>query len=276
MVRTSIPDTSHGFQFRTPDLDEFREVVSERIRPCRYFARSARHEAALRHHRAGSLGFSIISVTPDVEVEVEPADDYLFQTPLAGSFCASSGGPERSYGEGDVHVVNPARPLRISPRNGSTLLVIRIAKSTLEEHARVLTDGAVDHAFVLPESLPIADGKGASLWRYLMFLHAEIMTPGNALHSGVASRSAEQMLTSLMLAVAERGERSPDSERPPLTTREIEIARLVAAGYNNLEIAKGLSISRNTVKEALKRIFRKVDVDSRAELVLRLSEARLL
>ncbi len=61
-----------------------------------------------------------------------------------------------------------------------------------------------------------------------------------------------------------------------LTDRELEIARLVAAGLNNLEIAGCLSISRNTVKEALKRIFRKAGVDSRAELAARLAGASLL
>ena len=59
-----------------------------------------------------------------------------------------------------------------------------------------------------------------------------------------------------------------------LTRREWEIADLLAAGLNNQEIANCLSISRNTVKEALKRIFRKVDVDSRAELAARLAGTR--
>jgi DNA-binding CsgD family transcriptional regulator len=59
-----------------------------------------------------------------------------------------------------------------------------------------------------------------------------------------------------------------------LTRRELEIADLVAAGLNNQEIANCLSISRNTVKETLKRIFRKVEVDARAELAARLTEAR--
>jgi DNA-binding CsgD family transcriptional regulator len=61
-----------------------------------------------------------------------------------------------------------------------------------------------------------------------------------------------------------------------LTERELEIARFVAAGLNNLEIARQLSISRNTVKDSLKRIFRKAHVDSRAELTARLAAASLL
>jgi DNA-binding CsgD family transcriptional regulator len=57
-----------------------------------------------------------------------------------------------------------------------------------------------------------------------------------------------------------------DVELASLTPREREIATLVAAGLNNVEIARCLSISRNTVKELLKRMFLKLGVDSRAEL----------
>jgi DNA-binding CsgD family transcriptional regulator len=65
-------------------------------------------------------------------------------------------------------------------------------------------------------------------------------------------------------------------ELPPLTARELEVARLVALGLNNLEIGRHLSISRNTVKEVLKRVFRKLHVDARAEMAARLSAARVL
>jgi DNA-binding CsgD family transcriptional regulator len=61
-----------------------------------------------------------------------------------------------------------------------------------------------------------------------------------------------------------------------LTPRELEIARLVAGGLNNHEIAHCLSISSNTVKDALKRIFRKAEVDSRTELATCLAKAGLV
>jgi DNA-binding NarL/FixJ family response regulator len=69
----------------------------------------------------------------------------------------------------------------------------------------------------------------------------------------------------------------PDAEELPLLTRrEREVARLVAAGFNNPEIAGHLGISRNTVKEILKRTFRKLGVDARAEMAARLTAARVL
>jgi DNA-binding CsgD family transcriptional regulator len=56
-----------------------------------------------------------------------------------------------------------------------------------------------------------------------------------------------------------------------LTARELQIAALVAKGLTNAEIAAELWISQNTVKQTLKRIFRKLDVSARAEMVARLN-----
>ena len=55
-----------------------------------------------------------------------------------------------------------------------------------------------------------------------------------------------------------------------LTSRELEIAELVAEGKTNAEIGRELWITINSVKQALKRIFRKLEVSSRAEMVTRL------
>jgi DNA-binding CsgD family transcriptional regulator len=56
----------------------------------------------------------------------------------------------------------------------------------------------------------------------------------------------------------------------PLTPRELEIAELVAQGFTNPEIAGKLWITQNSVKQALKRMFRKLDVSTRAEMVAKL------
>ena len=52
-----------------------------------------------------------------------------------------------------------------------------------------------------------------------------------------------------------------------LTSREIQIVELVAKGLTNAEIGKELWIQENSVKQALKRMFRKLKVSSRAEMV---------
>lgn len=56
----------------------------------------------------------------------------------------------------------------------------------------------------------------------------------------------------------------------PLTARELEIAELVAQGLTNGEIAVKLWITQNSVKQALKRMFRKLGVSARAEMVAKL------
>jgi len=56
-----------------------------------------------------------------------------------------------------------------------------------------------------------------------------------------------------------------------LTPREIEIAELVAQGLTNAQIGASLWITKNSVKQALKRMFQKLEVSSRAEMVARLS-----
>jgi DNA-binding CsgD family transcriptional regulator len=59
-----------------------------------------------------------------------------------------------------------------------------------------------------------------------------------------------------------------------LTPREIEIANLVAKGLTNAAIGSELWITQNSVKQALKRMFRKLEVSARAEMIARLSNLR--
>jgi DNA-binding CsgD family transcriptional regulator len=55
--------------------------------------------------------------------------------------------------------------------------------------------------------------------------------------------------------------------RHALSPRELQIARLVAAGATNRAIASSLDISLWTVSTHMRRIFAKLDVCSRAEMV---------
>jgi DNA-binding CsgD family transcriptional regulator len=57
-----------------------------------------------------------------------------------------------------------------------------------------------------------------------------------------------------------------------LTPREIQIAMLVAKGLTNTEIGTELWITQNSVKQALKRMFRKLEVSARTEMVARLRD----
>jgi DNA-binding CsgD family transcriptional regulator len=60
---------------------------------------------------------------------------------------------------------------------------------------------------------------------------------------------------------------------PRLTEREIEILELIRKGYRNKEIAHALYISEQTVKSHLNRIFRKMNVSGRMELVIKFANS---
>jgi DNA-binding CsgD family transcriptional regulator len=59
---------------------------------------------------------------------------------------------------------------------------------------------------------------------------------------------------------------------PALTEREEQIARLVASGLSDKEIAQSLSIGFTTVRTHIKRAFGKLGVDNRVKLASRLRE----
>jgi DNA-binding CsgD family transcriptional regulator len=61
-----------------------------------------------------------------------------------------------------------------------------------------------------------------------------------------------------------------------LAPRELRIARLAAAGRNNLEIALELGLARETVKQTLGRVYRKLDVSGRAQMAATLATRGLL
>jgi ATP/maltotriose-dependent transcriptional regulator MalT len=62
----------------------------------------------------------------------------------------------------------------------------------------------------------------------------------------------------------------------PLTERELEVLRLVAAGTSNRAIAAHLTVTLGTVKKHLNNIFGKLDVQSRTHALARARELGLL
>ena len=85
-----------------------------------------------------------------------------------------------------------------------------------------------------------------------------------ALHGGIHPDYAAQLLESFPGAApretpAARPSRQAQALREPLTEREIEVLRLVAAGLTNKEIALRLCISVRTVKYHTTSIFTKLD-----------------
>jgi DNA-binding NarL/FixJ family response regulator len=79
-------------------------------------------------------------------------------------------------------------------------------------------------------------------------------------------REAAAALRSLGSRASERPTARASSNGDGLTPRQIEIARLVALGRSNREIAAALFLSEKTVENHLARAFAKLGVSSRAAL----------
>ena len=94
---------------------------------------------------------------------------------------------------------------------------------------------------------------------------------------GVASDFTRRLLAALDApAPAAPSQSAPAGLAEPLTPREIEILRLVAAGMRNQEIADQLVISVATVKRHIANAYGKLGVRHRTEAVARATELNLL
>lgn len=84
------------------------------------------------------------------------------------------------------------------------------------------------------------------------------------------SQSSKKTQSSLF-----KSESGAERLRQRLTPRELQIAELVALGKTNAGIGHELWITENSVKQALKRMFRKLEVSSRAEMVAKLADIKI-
>ena len=86
---------------------------------------------------------------------------------------------------------------------------------------------------------------------------------GGAVSPVIAAKVLDRLRTQEELVSAE-----PAS---PLSQTQLEILRLIAAGFSNREIGRRIHLSENTVKSHIQEIFRKLDVGNRVEAAIRAS-----
>jgi DNA-binding NarL/FixJ family response regulator len=71
------------------------------------------------------------------------------------------------------------------------------------------------------------------------------------------------------------GAGDPDAALPRLTGRELQLARALAGGLDNLQIAARLGVSEKTVRNAVSALYAKLEVEGRAQAIVRLRRAGL-
>jgi DNA-binding CsgD family transcriptional regulator len=86
------------------------------------------------------------------------------------------------------------------------------------------------------------------------------------------------LLSATLARVRHGGDPPPDQfcHAGVLTRRELQIAQRVAAGRSNLEAGFELGVARETVKQALRRVYAKLDVSGRAQMAATLAARGML
>lgn len=130
------------------------------------------------------------------------------------------------------------------PNTRVVLLTVALAEEQLLEAVRLGVAGVV-----LKEMAP----------QLLVEAVRRVHAGGQYLEGGVVGRALRRMV--------QREQATREAARV-LTPRELEIIRMLADGLRNRAIAERLFITEGTVKVHLHRIYEKLDVEGRLELVL--------
>jgi DNA-binding NarL/FixJ family response regulator len=205
------------------------------------------------------------------------------QLVIAQSWLAAAKGGERSAIELARTAADEARrsgqfaieaeALHHAARFGDRTVAARLA--ALEEHVagKVVVLQARHAAAVASADADALDAVSIDFEDAgFMLSAADAAAQAVSLHdqTGHRGRNAESAARALRLAEQCGGATTPairSAARPlPLTSREREIAELVAAGLSNREIAERLTVSVRTVEGHVYRAFTKLDVADRDEL----------
>ena len=106
----------------------------------------------------------------------------------------------------------------------------------------------------------------------------EVASSIRAVHGGqslISPSMASKLLTEFASMVKRTDERQ-QLPTPRLTDREMEVLKLVAKGLINRDIAKELFISENTVKNHIRNMLEKLQLNSRMEAVIYAVREKLL
>ena len=94
----------------------------------------------------------------------------------------------------------------------------------------------------------------------------ELLEEGMSLAHRCGARGLEERALQELLASGAKPRRAAASGRDALTPSELRVAEMAAAGQTNRQVAQRLFVTQKTVEAHLARTFRKLGIESRAQL----------
>jgi DNA-binding NarL/FixJ family response regulator len=183
---------------------------------------------------------------------------------------------EAASGQAAVQVVADTRPdvllLDMRMPDGDGLYVVEELAQRGQLPATLILTTFDDDAAAIEVVRAGARGfllKDVTLDRLVSAVRA--LAAGDTLIQPALTARAEQKLCE---AAASRAAAAPDAL--PMTPREREVLRLLAAGYSNREIARALLLAEGTVKNHVSSILTKMCVRDRTRAVIKAAERGLL
>jgi DNA-binding NarL/FixJ family response regulator len=177
---------------------------------------------------------------------------------------------EAEDGETTVRVVRETRPdvllldMRM-PRGDGCFVVTELSASGVLPPTLILTTFDDDEAAL---DVVRRGAKGFLLKDVKLdrLVHAvrTLASGGTMISPAITERAQRELAT----RAAGQGGAEPE----PITTREREVLRLLAAGYSNREIAKALFVAEGTVKNHVSNILTKLGVRDRTRAALKAAE----
>jgi LuxR family maltose regulon positive regulatory protein len=198
-------------------------------------------------------------------------DDAFLYAYLDASVLGSQAHLDLELGAYDEAATFLARAIRVDLKGGwglrafhwAMLLVRALWRSDRQREATRIMDRLVGYAAGAGIVSTILDG-GADIAQVLERVARTTTTPEARKHRHL--RLLREALDPSLVEVPDDHEVDPANAGEALTTREMELIRLVRGGLTNRQIAARMQVSENTIKWHLKNIFEKVSVKKRAEL----------
>lgn len=154
-------------------------------------------------------------------------------------------------------------------RRGSVIKILTLQALAFQAQSDI--DRAVSR---LEQALSLAEPEG-----YIRIFVDEGQPMAPLLQRVLSQDIAFRYASRLLAALKETAAPAPSAAQPlvePLSERELEVLRLVAAGLSNREIAEELYLSINTIKVHTRNIYGKLNVHGRMQAVERARELGLM